>query len=97
MKARRSHDRCLSIPFAVVGQNIPAGASFTLDSVEPELELARSLLPHPPTVSFTKITSVDATKSIALRALRDHTWMHFACHGKQKYDEPFNSAFLTRD
>jgi CHAT domain-containing protein len=65
--------------------------------VEPELELVRSLLPDPPTVSFTKITSVNATKSTALCALRDNTWLHFACHGTQKFDEPFNSAFLMRD
>ncbi|KAG2148950.1 CHAT domain-containing protein [Suillus clintonianus] len=78
-------------------QNHPAGHSFTLECVEPELELVRSLLPPPPTVSFTKITSVEATKSRALDALRDNTWLHFSCHGTQNYTEPFNSAFLMRD
>ncbi|KAG1893661.1 uncharacterized protein F5891DRAFT_1131179 [Suillus fuscotomentosus] len=67
-----------------------SGASFTLDAVEPELELVQRLLPPPPTISFSKITSVDATKSRALRALRDNTWT-------QKIDEPFKSAFLMRD
>ncbi|KAG1842271.1 CHAT domain-containing protein [Suillus subalutaceus] len=97
MKARRRHDRCPSVPFAAIGQNLPDGASFTLDGVEPELELVRSLLPPSPEVSFTKITSVDATKSRALRALRDNTWLHLSCHGTQKFDEPFNSAFLMCD
>ncbi|KAG1783413.1 CHAT domain-containing protein [Suillus placidus] len=97
IKARRSHDRSLSVSFAAIGQNHPAGHSFTLDCVEPELELVQSLLPPPPTVSFTKITSVDATKSRALRALQDHTWLHFSCHGTQKYEDPFSSAFLMRD
>ncbi|KAG1758184.1 CHAT domain-containing protein [Suillus occidentalis] len=87
MRARGSHDRSPSVPFAAIGQNLLAGASFTLDCVEPELELVRSLLPLPPTVSFTKITSVDATKSRAL----------FSCHGTQKFDDPFKSAFLMRD
>ncbi|KAG2337380.1 hypothetical protein BDR05DRAFT_993055 [Suillus weaverae] len=96
IKARR-HDRSLSVSFAAIGQNHPAGASFTLDCVEPELELVRTLLPPPPAVSFTKITSVDATKSRALRALQDHTWLHFSCHGTQAYEEPFKSAFLMRD
>ncbi|KAG2750405.1 TPR-like protein [Suillus brevipes Sb2] len=96
-RARRSHDRCPSVPFAAIGQNFPDGASFVLDCVEPELELVRSLLPPSPTVSFTKITSVDATKSRALRALRDNTWLHFSCHGTQNYENPFNSAFLMRD
>ncbi|KAG1724870.1 CHAT domain-containing protein [Suillus lakei] len=97
IQARRKHDKSPSVPFAAVGQNLPAGASFTLECVEPELELVRSLLPPSPTVSFTKITSVDATKSRALHALRDNTWVHFACHGTQNYEEPFKSAFLMRD
>ncbi|KAG2116370.1 TPR-like protein [Suillus cothurnatus] len=95
MKARRSHDRCPSVPFAAIGQNRPAGASFTLECVEPELELVRSLLP--PAVSFSKISSVDATRSRALSALQDNTWLHFSCHGTQNLDEPFKSAFLMRD
>ncbi|KAG1805634.1 CHAT domain-containing protein [Suillus variegatus] len=97
IKARRSHDRSSSVSFVAIGQNLPAGASFTLDAVEPELELVQRLLPPPPTVSFSKITSVDATKSRALRALRDNTWFHLACHGTQDLDEPFKSAFLMRD
>jgi CHAT domain-containing protein len=94
MKARRSHDRCSSVPFVAIGQNYPPGASF-LPCVEPELELVRSLLP--PAVSFTKISSVDATRSRALSALQDNTWLHFSCHGTQNFDEPFKSAFLMRD
>ncbi|KAG1859842.1 CHAT domain-containing protein [Suillus subluteus] len=33
------HDRSLSVSFAAIGQDRPAGASFTLECVEPELEL----------------------------------------------------------
>ncbi|KAG1741317.1 CHAT domain-containing protein [Suillus lakei] len=104
LKARRCHGKeSLPVPFAAIGQNHPDGASFTLNGVEPELELVRSLLPPPPdppslpTVAFIKITSVDATKSRALRALQENTWLHFACHGTQDYEEPFKSAFLMRD
>ncbi|KAG1859843.1 TPR-like protein [Suillus subluteus] len=96
IKAHR-HDRSLSVSFAPIGQNHPAGASFTLDSVEPELELVQSLLPPSPTVSFIKITSVDATRSRALHTLQENTWLHFVCHGTQKYEDPFNSAFLMCD
>ncbi|KAG1796601.1 CHAT domain-containing protein [Suillus variegatus] len=97
IKARASHDKSPSVPFAAIGQDFPAGAESTLDAVEPELELVRRLLPPPPTVSFSKITSVEATKSRALRALQDNTWLHLACHGTQKIVEPFKSAFLMRD
>ncbi|KAG1805615.1 CHAT domain-containing protein [Suillus variegatus] len=97
IKARASHVKSPSVPFVAIGQDCPAGASSTLDAVEPELELVRRLLPPPPTISFSKITSVDATKSRALCALRDNTWLHLACHGTQEFDEPFKSAFLMRD
>ncbi|KAG1883944.1 CHAT domain-containing protein [Suillus subluteus] len=91
------HDRSLSVSFAAISQDRPASASHTLECVEPELELVQSLLPSHPTVSFTKITSVDATKLRALHALRENTWLHFSCHGTQKYEDPFNLAFLMRD
>ncbi|KAG1871573.1 CHAT domain-containing protein, partial [Suillus subluteus] len=97
VRACRSHDRSPSVSFAAIGQSCPASASFTLDSVEPELELVRSLLPPPPTVSFTNIMSVDATQSRALRSLQENTWLHFACHRTHKLDEPFELAFLTCD
>ncbi|OAX37690.1 hypothetical protein K503DRAFT_801049 [Rhizopogon vinicolor AM-OR11-026] len=94
-KARRRHVRFQSVPFAAIGQDHPEGFPFTLESVEPELELVRSLLP--PVTTFTKLTSADSTKSEALLTLRSHHWLHFACHGTQNFDEPFKSAFLMRD
>ncbi|KAG2138081.1 CHAT domain-containing protein [Suillus bovinus] len=97
IKARGSHEKSLSVPFVAIGQDRPNGVSFTLDAVESELELVRRLLPPLPTASFSKITSIDATKSRVLRALRDNTWFHLACHGTQRFDEPFESAFLMRD
>ncbi|KAG1736966.1 TPR-like protein [Suillus lakei] len=97
IKARKSLDRSLPVPFAAIGQNLPHGYSHPLKAVEGELDLVQSLIPPFPTVSFTKITSVDATKSRALRALQDNTWLHFACHGTQNYEEPFKSAFRMRD
>ncbi|KAG0702340.1 TPR-like protein [Suillus ampliporus] len=97
IKARRSHDRSLPMSFAAIGQNHPPEHKFPLTCVEPELDLVQSLLPPSPTVSFTKVTSVESTKSTALRTLRDNHWIHFACHGTQNFVEPFKSAFLMRD
>ncbi|KAG1811947.1 CHAT domain-containing protein [Suillus variegatus] len=95
IRARTSHDRSLSASFAAIGQNHPPQHSLPLESVEPELELVQSLLPR--TVSFTKVTSGESTKSRALRTLRDNQWLHFACHGTQNFVEPFKSALLMRD
>ncbi|KAG0706216.1 CHAT domain-containing protein [Suillus ampliporus] len=97
IRARRSNDGSMSVSFAAIGQNHPPGHSFPLEAVEPELELVQSLLPRPPTVFFTKVTSIESTKSKVLHTLQDHHWLHFACHGTQNFEEPFKSAFLMRD
>ncbi|OJA20351.1 hypothetical protein AZE42_10538 [Rhizopogon vesiculosus] len=97
IRARRSRDRSQTVSFAAIGQNRPAGATFTLQSVESELDLVQKLVPSVSNVSFTKVTSVESTKSVALRTLRDNHWLHLACHGTQNFMEPFNSAFLMRD
>ncbi|KAG1732626.1 CHAT domain-containing protein [Suillus paluster] len=98
IRARKSNDGSLSqVSFVAIGQNHPPGHSLPLEAVEPELELVRSLLPPPPTVFFTKVTSVESTKSTVLRTLQGNRWLHFACHGTQNFAEPFKSAFLMRD
>ncbi|OAX37805.1 hypothetical protein K503DRAFT_866605 [Rhizopogon vinicolor AM-OR11-026] len=97
IRARRSHDRSQTVSFAAIGQNRPAGATYALQSVESELDLVRSLVPAVSTVSFTKVTSAESTKAVALRTLQANHWLHFACHGTQNFMEPFNSAFLMRD
>ncbi|KAG1886812.1 CHAT domain-containing protein [Suillus fuscotomentosus] len=97
IKACASHVKSLSVLFAAIGQDCPAGAESTLYAVEPELELVQRLLPPPPIILFSKITSIEATRSRALHALQDNTWLHLACHGTQKIVKPFKSAFLMRD
>jgi len=97
IKARRRHDRSLPVHFAAIGQDLPNGALGRLAFVEPELDLVQSLLPTPPTVSFTKVTSEESTRSRALVAVKDNTWLHFSCHGTQNFEEPFKSAFHMRD
>ncbi|KAG0694550.1 CHAT domain-containing protein [Suillus ampliporus] len=97
IRARRSNDGSPSVSFAAIGQNHPPGHSLPLEAVEPELELVQSLLPCPPTVFFTKVTSVESTKSKVVHTLQDNHWLHFACHGTQNFAEPFKSAFLMRD
>ncbi|KAG2357201.1 CHAT domain-containing protein [Suillus spraguei] len=75
-------------------QLMPADLEFDSTTPKPELESVQSLLPPPP---FFFLHQDNATKSRALRALQDYTGLHFSCHGTQKYEDPFNSAFLMRD
>ncbi|KAG1739402.1 CHAT domain-containing protein [Suillus paluster] len=97
IRARKRNDGFPSISFAAIGQNHPPGHSHPLEAVEPELELVHSLLPPPPIVFFTKVTSTESIKSRVLHTLQDNHWLHFACHGTQNLEEPFKSAFLMRD
>ncbi|OJA20086.1 hypothetical protein AZE42_02491 [Rhizopogon vesiculosus] len=71
ISARGGRDRPQPAPFAAMSQtrNLPAGAKFALEFVEPELELLR---PTASTVSYTEVTSVESTKAIALCTLRDN-------------------------
>ncbi|KAG2745480.1 hypothetical protein P692DRAFT_201848294 [Suillus brevipes Sb2] len=96
MRARRSHDRCPSCRVSARdARPAAAGAAGRVKKAAPEL--VQRLLPPPPTVSLTKITSVDATRSTALRALRDNTWLHFSCHGTQNHKDPFIGVLTTPD
>ncbi|KAG1719730.1 CHAT domain-containing protein [Suillus paluster] len=85
IKARKHRDRALPVTFIF----------FAVCRLE--LDLVGSLLPPSQTVSFTKVTSNQSTKSMALRTLRDNHWIHLSCHGTQNFQEPFKSAFLMRD
>ncbi|KAG1732871.1 CHAT domain-containing protein, partial [Suillus paluster] len=97
IKARKCRDKSLLVSFAAIGQNHPPEHKHSLACVESELDLVQSLLPPSSTISFTKVTSADSTKSTALCTLQDNHWVHFACHGSQNLVEPFKSAFLMRD
>ncbi|OAX39785.1 hypothetical protein K503DRAFT_55834 [Rhizopogon vinicolor AM-OR11-026] len=91
----RGRDRSQSAPFAAMSQNLPAGAKFALEFVEPELELVRSLLPPASTVSFTEVTSVGSTKAVALCTLRDNRWLHFVMGHRTSLNtssQPFSCA-----
>ena len=95
--ARRDYDKSQPSLFAAMGKKHLAGSIFTLESVEPELDIVNSLLPPSPIVYFTKVPSIESTRSRALHALQDNYWPHFACHGTQDMAGPFNSAFFMCD
>ncbi|KAG0704890.1 CHAT domain-containing protein [Suillus ampliporus] len=82
--------------FAAIGKSQPgAGQGTVLATVDSKLELVHKLVP--PDVRFTNLSGDDATQAGALETLRSNTWMHFACHGKQDHEQPYNSRFAMRD
>ncbi|KAG8878510.1 hypothetical protein FRB97_002448 [Tulasnella sp. 331] len=47
-------------------------------------------------MQVTIVEGNDCTKETVLASLRNTSWVHFACHGKQHRTEPFNSQFSLR-
>ncbi|KAG9092774.1 hypothetical protein FRC06_011802 [Ceratobasidium sp. 370] len=45
------------------------------------------------TTVFTRLEDHEATASAVLKALNDHSWVHFACHASQNTARPTASAF----
>ncbi|KAG1776806.1 CHAT domain-containing protein [Suillus placidus] len=82
--------------FAAIGQSEPgAGQGEALLTIDSELELVCKLVRA--TANATTLSGDDATRTGALDALQENTWVHLACHGKQDREQPYNSRFAMRD
>ncbi|KAG9086042.1 hypothetical protein FRC07_013218, partial [Ceratobasidium sp. 392] len=46
---------------------------------------------------FTRLDGYSANSDAVLGAMRDHSWVHFACHASQNSDDPMRSAFRLHD
>ncbi|KAH7909698.1 CHAT domain-containing protein [Hygrophoropsis aurantiaca] len=65
-----------------------------LKSVNEEIELVASMVP--PSLPFSELQGAKATAEAAITGLRDHSWVHLACHGRQDLLQPFDSSFAMR-
>ncbi|KAG8795379.1 hypothetical protein FRC12_015205 [Ceratobasidium sp. 428] len=46
---------------------------------------------------FTRLDEDAATVDAVVKAMADHSWVHFACHGSQDLVDPMNSALHLHD
>jgi CHAT domain-containing protein len=46
---------------------------------------------------FAWLNDKESTKKTVLRAMNQSSWLHLACHGVQRRDDPMESAFLLYD
>ncbi|KAG1762363.1 CHAT domain-containing protein [Suillus occidentalis] len=82
--------------FVMIGQGQPgAGKGKALLAVDSELEIVHELAPA--TVNRTILSGDAATRAGVLEALKENTWVHLACHGKQDHQQPYSSHFVMRD
>ena len=72
----------------------PATPGFgLLPGVTKEVNSIQKYLPGRPVI----LNAEEATVSAVSRAMKDHTWVHFACHGIQDSVDSTNSAFALYD
>jgi len=96
IRSRQMLKKRISPSFVAIGQSKPgAGQGKELLTVDSELDLVRELFPA--TANPTTLSGDGATRAGALEALRQNTWVHLACHGKQDHEQPYNSHFAMRD
>ncbi|KAG1747023.1 CHAT domain-containing protein, partial [Suillus occidentalis] len=96
VRSRQITKRRVTPSFVAIGQGQPgAGKGKALLAVDSELELVHSLVPA--TANRATISGDAATRTGALKALEDNSWVHLACHGKQDPAQPYDSHFVMRD
>ncbi|THU94888.1 hypothetical protein K435DRAFT_860064 [Dendrothele bispora CBS 962.96] len=57
-----------------------------------EVEILQGMLPH-----LTWLNDEEGTKDAVMKAIHEHEWVHFACHGALNMENPLQSSFLLQD
>ncbi|KAG9087367.1 hypothetical protein FS749_002960 [Ceratobasidium sp. UAMH 11750] len=52
---------------------------------------------HAGSLPFTRMDEENACTDAVLKAMQDHSWVHFACHASQNSLDPMKSAFHQHD
>jgi len=95
IRARQQLPRDTSIPhFVSIGQANPHNGTPLLRVTNELCDVASRVAPFLP---FTSLSDNDATVQRALDALKQHQWIHLACHAMPNRQKPFESSFAMRD
>jgi CHAT domain-containing protein len=82
-----------SISLAAIGiTDIPGKPHLTLPSVTKELNSIKNVI-----ASANILSDANATVSSVLKTMRNHEWLHIACHGQQDASNPLNSCLQLYD
>ncbi|KAG9090410.1 hypothetical protein FRC06_001093 [Ceratobasidium sp. 370] len=76
-----------------VGQSSTTG-QLPLPGTVQEIEM---IVKHVGSLTYKRLAEDNATVSSVLEAMREHSWVHFACHATQNPAEPTSSAFYLHD
>ncbi|KAG8738402.1 hypothetical protein FRC10_006929 [Ceratobasidium sp. 414] len=76
-----------------VGQSTTRGMSSLPGTTEELDHIARQA----GGLRYTRLEGPQATHAAVLDGMRDHSWVHLACHASQNLDDPTSSAFYLHD
>ncbi|CAE6406809.1 unnamed protein product [Rhizoctonia solani] len=76
-----------------IGQASTPGLS-SLPGTKQELE---SIVKHAGPLRLTQLVDQSATPDTVLNAINSHSWVHFACHASQSFEDPTSSGFYLYD
>lgn len=77
----------------ILAIGVPKSAEFEdLEAVLEELGHIKEIVPH-----IKLLQDQGATLDAVIQDIRDHSWIHFACHGQQDIVHPFDSCFHLHD
>ncbi|KAH7325449.1 CHAT domain-containing protein [Rhizoctonia solani] len=76
-----------------IGQASTPGLS-SLPGTKQEL---KSIARHAGSLRLTQLVDHSATPEAVLHAINTHSWVHFACHASQSYEDPTSSGFYLHN
>ncbi|KAG9079188.1 hypothetical protein FS749_008749 [Ceratobasidium sp. UAMH 11750] len=77
-----------------VGHESPIRGFGPIPGTKAELHQVQMQAKHLP---FTRLDGENASTDGVLKAMGDHSWVHFACHASQNLTDPMKSAFHLHD
>ncbi|KAF8573965.1 hypothetical protein K439DRAFT_1665620 [Ramaria rubella] len=75
-----------------IGQTYQGQSGKALPRVQHELDYIGQL-----GIPTTVLSNEEASSATVRSKLQDHSWAHFACHGRPDVDKPFQSSFELQD
>lgn len=94
LRSRRPGDRAAPVRVLAVGAVGGDGGQPALPEVRREID---GIAARVPAGRLTVLTGPQATRGAALRALRDHSWLHLAGHTRNDPERPLRTGIILSD
>jgi CHAT domain-containing protein len=90
-----SSNRSTNLPFKLLSVIQPSAPGVTsIPNTKEELECIQRHIGHR---EHVVLNGHEGTKSLVMKVMKDSSWVHLACHGVQRQDEPTKSGLILQD